>query len=82
VVVAIEGTDLPGRRCGPNPEERRYENIHVGLGRPPNVIGLMPADARTSPGRRSAILTRGPGDPLLTTDELRERCEATGDDLG
>ena len=29
--VVVEGVDLPGHRCGPNPEGGWYENIHVAL---------------------------------------------------
>lgn len=52
MVVVIEATDLPGRRCGP------HEDVHVGLacrgvkapgvavpGRPWKVVGLVPGDA-------------------------------------
>lgn len=56
--VVLEGVDLPGRRCGPDPDGRWYENIHVGLcvrgaraeglaveGRPWKVTDLFPGDA-------------------------------------
>lgn len=55
--VTVEGTDLPGRRCGPAPEGGWYENVHVGLclskgsglvavpGRPWGVTGVVPGDA-------------------------------------
>jgi hypothetical protein len=58
VLVAIEASDLPGRRCGPSPEGGSYENIHVGLcdrswkgtpvvrpDRPWGVTGLVAGDA-------------------------------------
>ena len=58
VHVVVEGTDLPGRRCHPNPEGYGYENIHVGLcdrackappvvepHRPWGVRELVPGDA-------------------------------------
>jgi hypothetical protein len=58
VIVVIDGIDLPGIRCGPNPEGGWYENIHVGLavrgaraeglaveGRPWKVTQLFPGDA-------------------------------------
>jgi hypothetical protein len=45
LLVEIRGTDLPGRRCGPNPEGRWYENIHVGPGRHPHPAELVPGDA-------------------------------------
>ena len=31
--VRIDGSDLPGRRCGPDPDGLWYENVHVGLAR-------------------------------------------------
>jgi hypothetical protein len=37
--VEIEGTKLPGRRCGPNPQGETYENVHVGIG-----IGREPVE--------------------------------------
>jgi ankyrin repeat protein len=43
--VQIRGSDLPGRRCGPSPEGRMYENIHVGLARRGETIELQPGDA-------------------------------------
>jgi hypothetical protein len=45
LLVEILGTDLPGRRCGPSPEGRWYENIHVGPGRHPHPAELVPGDA-------------------------------------
>jgi hypothetical protein len=45
VLVEIRGTDLPGRRCGPNPYGDVYENIHVGIGRGDTLSGLVPGDA-------------------------------------
>ena len=48
VVVVIEGTDLPGRRCGPDPEERWYENIHVGVRHRTGPLELVPGDAATA----------------------------------
>jgi Family of unknown function (DUF5990) len=45
VLVEILGSDLPGRRCGPNREGRWYENIHVGPGRHPHPAELVPGDA-------------------------------------
>jgi hypothetical protein len=31
MIVLVEGIELPGRRCGPNPQGEWYENVHVGL---------------------------------------------------
>jgi Family of unknown function (DUF5990) len=45
--VRIEATDLPGRRCGPDPDGLWYENVHVGLARGPGTAAddLVPGDA-------------------------------------
>src|SRR5882724_1128079 len=43
--VEIRGTDLPGRRCGPNSQGEMYENIHVGIGRGDSLSDLVPGDA-------------------------------------
>ncbi len=42
----IIGTDLPGRTCGPSPEQPDgYRNIHVGVQCGREVIDLVPGDA-------------------------------------
>jgi hypothetical protein len=43
--VQIRGSDLPGRRCGPGPEGRMYDDIHVGLARRGDTVELRPGDA-------------------------------------
>lgn len=43
--VRIEGSDLPGRRCGPDPDGLWYENVHVGLARGTETDDLVPGDA-------------------------------------
>jgi hypothetical protein len=47
--IRIEGTDLPGRSCGPSPDvPGGYHNIHVGVqrrGKPAELLGLTPGDA-------------------------------------
>ena len=48
MIVEIEGTDLPGRCCGPNPQGYVYENIHVGIGERRNPIELVPGDAASA----------------------------------
>jgi Family of unknown function (DUF5990) len=49
VQIRIEGTDLPGRSCGPSPDvPGGYHNIHVGVqrrGRRDELLGLTPGDA-------------------------------------
>ncbi|MGH8959523.1 MAG: DUF5990 family protein [Acidimicrobiia bacterium] len=43
--VEIEGSDLPGRRCGPDPNGDWYENIHVGVARSREAFDPVPGDA-------------------------------------
>jgi Family of unknown function (DUF5990) len=45
VAIEIRGTDLPGRRCDPEPGGHPYEDIHVGLARGTETVELMPGDA-------------------------------------
>ena len=49
ISVEIEGTDLPGGRCGPDLEGAWCENVHVGLAKGPETEALVPGDA---PGAR------------------------------
>lgn len=46
--VRIEGTDLPGRRCGPNPDGAWYENVHVGIRNRQDATELVAGDAPTA----------------------------------
>jgi hypothetical protein len=43
--VVIEGTDLPDRRCGPDPDGLWYDDVHVGLARGRSTDELVPGDA-------------------------------------
>jgi hypothetical protein len=47
--IRIEGTNLPGRSCGPSRDvPGGYHNIHVGVQRrakPSELLGLTPGDA-------------------------------------
>jgi hypothetical protein len=49
VQIDIEGSDLPGRSCGPSPDRPGgHSNIHVGVqrrNRPEELLGLVPGDA-------------------------------------
>jgi len=49
VQIRIEGSDLPGRSCGPGPQAPGgHHNIHVGVQRrahPDELIGLVPGDS-------------------------------------
>jgi len=52
VQIRIEGTDLPGRSCGPSPDvPGGYHNIHVGVqrrGHRDELLGLTPGDATSA----------------------------------
>ena len=41
----IEGTDLPGRHCGPDLDGHWYQNVHVGVARGQATEDLVPGDA-------------------------------------
>jgi len=47
--IRIDGTDLPGRSCGPSPDvPGGYHNIHVGIqrrGKRDELLDLTPGDA-------------------------------------
>jgi hypothetical protein len=45
VHIRIEGTDLPGRRGGPEADALRLGNVHVGVQRKADVVDRLPADA-------------------------------------
>jgi hypothetical protein len=45
VLIRIEGTDLPGRRGGPEADTLRLGNVHVGVQRKAEVVDRVPADA-------------------------------------
>lgn len=49
VQIRIEGSELPGRSCGPSPDRPGgYQNVHVGVqrrGRPDELLDLVPGDA-------------------------------------
>ncbi|HJU81494.1 MAG TPA: DUF5990 family protein [Acidimicrobiia bacterium] len=45
VRVEIEGSDLPGRRCGPDSGGFWYENVHVGVARNREAFERVPGDA-------------------------------------
>ena len=46
MIVEIRGVNGPGRRCQPSPEHGPYEDVHVGVGRFRDPIGLVPGDIR------------------------------------
>jgi hypothetical protein len=48
VQIRIEGTNLPGRSCGPSPNFPSHDNIHVGIqrrGKRDELLGMTPGDA-------------------------------------
>jgi hypothetical protein len=64
VQIRIEGTDLPGRSCGPSPERRGgYGNVHVGVQRrndPRRWLDLQPGDAESAIWMFEGVATQGP----------------------
>ena len=45
ITVEIKGSDLPGKRCGPDSDGLWYENIHVGVYRNHESFDRVPGDA-------------------------------------
>ncbi len=48
LTVEIRAGDFPGSRCGPNPEGRMYENVHVGLSHRADTVELVRGDAQSA----------------------------------
>lgn len=46
--IRIEGSDLPGRRVGPEADALRLAGVHVGVQRKAEVVDLVPADAEAA----------------------------------
>ena len=44
MLVEVVGSDLPGRSFA-CPDGDDYENVHIGIGRPPKTVELVPGDA-------------------------------------
>ena len=73
VRIHIEGTDLPGRSCGPSPDRPGgHQNIHVGVQRrnkPDEWLELQPGDAESVERLRErtddAVLRAAGGTTLL-----------------
>ena len=63
--IRIEGTDLPGSRCGPSPQRPEgHFNIHVGVqrrGKPAELLGLVPGDSPAATWTLDATVTDAPG---------------------
>ena len=45
MIVLIKGINPPGRYCNPAPEHGPHEDVHVGVGRYTDPLGLVPADS-------------------------------------
>ena len=65
VQIRIEGSDLPGRSCGPSPDAPDgYHNIHVGVqrrDRRAELLGLVPGDAASATWTLDCSAVRSPG---------------------
>ena len=48
MLIRIEGTDLPGRRGGPEGDRLRHGNVQVGVQRKAEVVERVPADAEAA----------------------------------
>jgi hypothetical protein len=74
MTVVIEGSELPGRTCRPEPDGRGHENVHVAL-------GGRSADrpALTVPGRPGMAIEPGRGDAPAARWEWRVRVRRDDD---
>jgi hypothetical protein len=67
MLIRIEGTNLPGRSCGPSPERPAgHCGIHVGLQRrakPAELLDVTPGDAPAATWTLDAIVTPRPDGP-------------------
>ena len=64
VRVEIEGSDLPGRRCGPDPDGIWCENIHVGIARNREAVDRVPGDAENATWAFDVVVKVDEGDNL------------------
>jgi len=67
VLIRIEGTDLPGRTCGPGPDfPDGHDNVHVAVqGRKGHrdLLGLVPGDVPAAHWELPAqVVSRAPFD--------------------
>lgn len=63
MLIRIEGTDLPGRACGPEASRPDgYAGIHVGVQRrgKPELLGVVPGDAPAVTWTLDAAVTPAP----------------------
>lgn len=64
MIIEIEGKNLPGRRCRPDPLGETYENVHVGIGIRRDPVDLVPGDAPSASWRIDVRVVREPDGPL------------------
>jgi len=65
MTVVIEGSELPGRTCRPEPDGRGHENVHVALGG-----HSTDRPALTMPGRPGMAIEPVPGDASAARWEM------------
>lgn len=58
MIIVIEGTNLPGRRCAPPPLGDPYENIHVGIGIHREPVDLVRGDATAARWQIEVTISR------------------------
>ncbi|MBJ7596850.1 MAG: monooxygenase [Candidatus Nephthysia bennettiae] len=77
MLVVIEGFDLPGLRCGPDPEGRWYESVHVGV----CAIGSGRAGTAVVPPRPWSVTGLVAGDAPAARWELQVAVRRLGDGI-
>lgn len=63
MIVEIKGVNGPGRRCSPSPEHGPYEDVHVGVGRFTDPIGLVRGDTHRVDWRVEVRVVWRDGEP-------------------
>jgi hypothetical protein len=60
MIIEIEGANLPGRSCHPDPRGEAYDDVHVGLGMHRDPVDLVPGDASLARWRIEVHAGRAP----------------------
>jgi hypothetical protein len=75
MLIRIEGSDLPGRTCGPGPDyPEGHHNVHVAVqGRKgqQDLLGLVPADVPTATRELECTFVSAPPDADLRGPQIQ-----------
>ena len=75
MLIRIEGTDLPGRSCGPGPDyPDGHHNIHVAVqGRKGqlDLFGIVPGDVPRATWELQCVIVAPPPEPDLKGPQIQ-----------